>query len=552
MIIVWAMLVATAAFAQLPVPNGANTNAAAPAAPAADPLGRETPAGMVAGFLGALAEHNYERAAEYLDLSKEKDTWGPSAARQLQRVLDQGGYIISRLGLSTAPAGDQDDGLMPNQEKFGAIRTINGNVDLLAERVERDNGKIWLVSAKTVAELPELSRTVISSRIDRILPDVLRDNQFAGAPIGHWLAIVVLAMLAYALVWLVTGGIWLAVFHFHNRFTDSRIRRVLLASARPIRVLLTTWALWLATVLLGVSIIARQHLASATELLGWIAISWIVWRVVDAFGEFATDRMTLRGRLSMLSAVTFIRRSVKFAIFAFAAIAGLDALGFNVTAGLAALGIGGLAIALGAQKTIEHLVGSLTLVADQPIRVGDFCRFGETIGTVEDIGMRSTRIRTLERTLVTVPNGQLASLQIENYSRRDKFWFHPILDLRYETTPDQMRNVLAAMRKMLLDHPRVDDDPARVRLIGLGSISLQVEIFAYVHAINYDDFLEVKEDLILRLMELIEDEGTGFAFPSQTVYVTRDKGIALPKPAASAADNQQGAPSQPSTVAQSS
>jgi len=529
LVVVWALLAATASYAQVPTPNG--TAAPATPAPAADPLGRETPAGMVSGFLAAAAEQNYERAAEYLDLSKEKDAWGPSVARQLQRVLDQGGYLLSRLRLSTDPAGDQDDGLMPNQEKFGAIRTSNGTVDLLAERIDGKDGKIWLVSARTVAELPDLSRTVISSLVDRVLPDALRDYQVAGAPIGHWLAIVVLAVAAYLVVWLVTGGLWLAVFHFHNRFTESRIRRVLHASARPIRLLLTAWLLWAATVLFGVSIIARQHLGSALELVGWVAISWIVWRVVDASGEFAIDRMTMRGRLSMLSAVTFIRRSVKFVIIAFVVIVGLDALGYNVTTGLAALGIGGIAIALGAQKTIEHLVGSLTLVADQPIRVGDFCRFGETLGTVEDIGMRSTRIRTLDRTLVTVPNGQLASLQIENYSRRDKFWFHPILDLRYETTAEQMRSVLAAIRKMLLDHPRVDPDPARVRLIGLGAISLQVEIFAYVHAINMDDFLEVQEDLTLRLMELIEAEGTGFAFPSQTLYLTRDKGIATPKPA---------------------
>uniref|UniRef100_Q07RT2 MscS Mechanosensitive ion channel n=1 Tax=Rhodopseudomonas palustris (strain BisA53) TaxID=316055 RepID=Q07RT2_RHOP5 len=532
-VIVWMMLAASAAFAQFTVPNGngnASGAAAQPAPPPPDPLGRETPASMVAGFIAAAAEQDYDKAANYLDLSQEKDAWGPSVARQLQRVLDRGGIVFSRLQLNSEPQGNLDDGLGPDQEKIGLVRTEHGKVDLLAQRVDGKDGKIWLVSSKVVSDLPELSRTVVSSPLDRILPYPLRDDyRIVGVPLGYWLAVIVLAMLAYGLVWSVTEAAAWVVFRSRNRFADSRIRRVLHASALPIRLLLAAVVLRVSMVLSGVPIVARQYLAGITEFLGWIALSWIVWRVVDALAGFAIDQMTGRGRLSMLSAVTFIRRTIKFALVAFAVIAGLNSLGYNVTAGLAALGIGGIAIALGAQKTIEHLVGSLTLVTDQPIRVGDFCRFGETLGTVEDIGMRSTRIRTLDRTLVTVPNGQLAASQIENFSRRDKFWFHPILDLRYETTPDQMRGLLTTIRDFLLAHPDVDNDPPRVRLIGLGETSLRVEIFAYVHAINFDAFLAVQEDLILRLMELVEAAGTGFAFPSQTLYVTRDKGFSGPK-----------------------
>ncbi|WP_322514262.1 mechanosensitive ion channel family protein [Rhodopseudomonas palustris] len=525
LLIVWALLAVNAAFAQIPAPNG-NGNGTPPAKveeKPADPLGRDTPAGMVSGFINAAAEQNYDKAAQYLDLSQEKGAWGPSVAQQLQRILDQGGYVFSRLRLSADAAGDQDDGLAPDQDRFGAVRTENGSVDLIAQRVDgKDGVKIWLVSAKTVGDLPALSRTVTSSLVDKILPYALRDEyRLAGVPAGHWLAVIVLAVLTFSIVWAITAAILWVVFRF--RGPESRVSRVLSASALPIRLFLTAMLLRIALVMTGVAIVARQHMSGATELLGWIALSWIVWRVVDALAEFAIARMTLRGRLSMLSAVTFIRRSVKFALVAFAAIAGLNALGYNVTAGLAALGIGGIAIALGAQKTIEHLVGSLTLVTDQPMRVGDFCKFGETMGTIEDIGMRSTRIRTLDRTLVTVPNGALAAVQIENFSRRDKFWYHPILDLRYETTPDQMRSLIATMREMLLEHPKVDNDPARVRLLGFGPSSLRVEIFAYIHAVSMDEFLEVQEELTLGLMEIVEAAGTGFAFPSQTVYVARDK-----------------------------
>ncbi|MBB1091299.1 mechanosensitive ion channel family protein [Rhodopseudomonas palustris] len=527
LLIVWAILAADAAFAQIPAPNG-NGNGANPPAKVeekpADPLGRNTPAGMVTGFIDAAAEQNYDKAAQYLDLSQEKGAWGPSVAQQLQRILDQGGYVFSRLRLSSEPAGDQDDGLAPDQDKFGAVRTDHGTVDLIAQQVDgKDGGKIWLVSAKTVGDLPALSRTVTSSLVDRILPYALRDEyRLAGAPVGHWLAVVVLALLSFGVVWSITAAIFWVIFRLRKR-QDSRIRRVLNASALPIRLFLTAMVLRIAMVLTGVSIVARQHMSGATELLGWIALSWIVWRVVDALAEFTIARMTLRGRLSMLSAINFLRRSIKFVIIALALILGLDALGYNITAGLAALGIGGIAIALGAQKTIEHLVGSLTLVTDQPMRVGDFCKFGETSGTIEDIGMRSTRIRTLDRTLVTVPNGALAAVQIENFSRRDKFWYHPTLDLRYDTKPDQMRALIASIREMLLEHPKVDNDPARVRLLGFGPNSLKVEIFAYVHAVSGDEFLEVQEDLTLQVMELVEASGTGFAVASQqTVYLRCD------------------------------
>lgn len=540
LLIVWAILATNVAFAQIPTPGGNGSDPPAKTEKVADPLGRDTPAGMVAGFISAAAEQNYEKAAQYLDLSQEKGAWGPSVAQQLQRILDQGGYVFSRLRLSSEAAGDVDDGLPPDQDKFGAVRTTSGSVDLIAQRVDdKDGNKIWLVSSRTVAELPSLSRTVISSLVDRLLPYSLRDDyRFAGVPVGHWLAVLALAVVSFLLVWAIISSLLWVVFKIRNR-QDSRVRKVLSASAFPIRLFFTVWMLRVTMVLAGVSIVARQHMSSVTEILGWIALSWIIWRVVDALGEFTIARMTLRGRLSMLSAVTFIRRAVKFALVAFAVIAGLNALGYNVTAGLAALGIGGIAIALGAQKTIEHLVGSLTLVTDQPMRVGDFCKFGETMGTIEDIGMRSTRIRTLDRTLITVPNGTLAALPIENFSRRDKFWYHPTLDLRYETTPDQLRTLMASMREMLLDHPKVDS-PGRVRMIGFGPNSLKVEIFSYVHAMDVDEFLEVQEELSLRLMELVEEAGTGFALASQTLYLARDRALSMTRSPQLAPQDDQG------------
>jgi MscS family membrane protein len=199
--------------------------------------------------------------------------------------------------------------------------------------------------------------------------------------------------------------------------------------------------------------------------------------------------------------------------------------GINLTAVVAGLGIGGIAVAFAAQKTIENFFGGLFLVWDKPIRLGDYCKAGEHAGTVEHIGLRSTLIRTLNRTVVSIPNGQLSSISVENFAMRDRFLFRHTLNLRYETTADQLRYVVAQTRELLYEHPRVDSTTARVRFVAFGQSSIDVEIFAYVLETVQEVYLAVQEDLLLRIMDLVESSGSGFAFPSQTLYMSKDEGL---------------------------
>jgi len=199
--------------------------------------------------------------------------------------------------------------------------------------------------------------------------------------------------------------------------------------------------------------------------------------------------------------------------------------GINIAAVLTGLGIGGIAIAFAAQKTLENLFGGIMIISDRPVRVGDFCRAGDYSGTVENIGLRSTRIRTLERTVVSVPNGQLAVVSLENYAMRDKIWFHHILRLRYETTAEQLRYILAQIRKMLYQHPKIETPTARIRFVGFGSSSFDLDVFAYVLETVYSIFLEIQEDLLLRILEIVEASGTRLAIPSQTTYAAGDPGL---------------------------
>jgi len=192
---------------------------------------------------------------------------------------------------------------------------------------------------------------------------------------------------------------------------------------------------------------------------------------------------------------------------------------------VAGLSIGGLAIGLAARSTLENFIGGLTLLADKPIRVGDFCQFGGQLGTIEGLGLRSVKVRSLDRTVVTVPNGEFVNLHLENYSRRDSILLRTTLQLRYETTPDQLRWVLTQLRKLFLQHPAVLAEPSRARFIGFGAHSLDIELFAYVDTNDYNTYLGIQEDLFLRMIDLVERSGTGFAFPSTVNYLTRDKGV---------------------------
>jgi MscS family membrane protein len=189
------------------------------------------------------------------------------------------------------------------------------------------------------------------------------------------------------------------------------------------------------------------------------------------------------------------------------------------------LGVGGIVLALAVRPTLENFIGGLVLFSDKPVRIGDFCRFGEEHGSVEDIGMRSTRIRKRDDTVVTVPNAEFSKLQITNYDRRRRRLYDTVLGLRYETTPEQLRYVMAKLREMLIGHPKVSSEHLHVRFAGFGAYSLDVKLYAYIRTTGWLTYLAIVEDINLRIMDVVAEAGTGFAFPSQTTYLGRDAGL---------------------------
>jgi MscS family membrane protein len=222
------------------------------------------------------------------------------------------------------------------------------------------------------------------------------------------------------------------------------------------------------------------------------------------------------------------RRLVDILIVVIGGLVMLRSLGVDPTPALAGLGVGGIAVALAAQKTLENVVAGASLIFDQAVRIGDFLKMDTVQGTVEHIGLRSTRIRTLDRTIVSVPNSQIANASLETLSARDKFWFHPVVGLRYETTPQQLRDVVDGIRRLLAEHPSAEPESVRVRFIRLGQSSLDVDVSAYLLARDWNHFLELQEGLLFGVTDVVQEAGTGIAFPSQTMYISNAQ---MPEPA---------------------
>lgn len=486
---------------------------------------RETPRGTVRGFLSAVANQDYEEASVYLNItdSLQNDTSGKELSMVLQRLLDQGS-LIPTARLSNNPGGIIDDGLSLGMERVGTITANGETVEVLLEKTITPEGtEVWLFSATT---LNQISRAELEEVwIDQQLPDTLSETLWFGAPASHWLVILVLLIAAFILAWGVT---WLVRFILNKIWKGSTIdptKGVIASLALPVSLYLAVWLFVLLSQQAGVSIVLRQRFSALTLITAVVAIFIFLWQLSGFIGRFTSKRMAQRGNASGTSIVLFLQRAARFVIAVLGAIIVLDVLGINVTAGLAALGIGGLALAFGAQKTIENFIGGVAVVVDQPVRVGDFCVVGDVVGTVEKIGMRSTQIRTLARTVITIPNGEFSSSRIENFAHRDRFLFNPKLRFRFESTPDQLRFLLVEIRQILYAHPKVSPDPARIRFTELGPDSLDMEIFSYVIVGNFDEFLEVQEDVLLRIMDVVDASGTDFAFPSQTIYFAGDSGM---------------------------
>jgi len=506
-----------------------STTPATPAAPT-DPLGRNTPTNTVLGFLKAATAGDYSIAAQYLQMSPaRRQAEGEQTAAKLKYALDKS--FIGNYSRFNQPEGTPQEGVALGHQKLGTMSAGDVEVDLDLVRVSDSSaGKIWLISSETLVKLPELSDQVEARQVESKLPTFLVKHQVGGMPLWQWLALLLATPIAAGLGWLTLALLEVPVRWWARRRGQMDAANWKTVSG-PAWLLTGTLIHQVFVVYLRMPLLMRHYYFQITSIALILSATWIFWRIV----RWSLYRVRLRalahGHVGTGSVMVLGERVLKAIIFVLGILAILGNLGFNMSTALAGLGIGGLAIGFGAQKTIENLFGGVSVLGDEVFRVGDVCRFGDRTGVVEDIGLRSTRIRTEERTLLAIPNGTVATINLENLSRRDKILFKTSLNLRSETKADHLRFILAEVRRLLYSHPKVESTTVRVRLIDIAGAAPNVEVLSYILTQDFNEFAAVREDVLLRMMDIVESSGSGLALPSQTLYIGRDAGMAQDKTA---------------------
>jgi MscS family membrane protein len=493
----------------------------APAKTGIDPLGRETPYGTVFGFLETAQQGNYGIAAQYLQLSPaRRQTQGEALAMKLNVAMNRA--FVGNLRPSRQPDGTPQEDVSPDRQKLGTMVSGHTEVDVELVRVSDPNvGKIWLFSSETLAKIPELYDQIQARRVESRLPMWMVKHELAGMPLWQWLALLLLIPVAAAAGWL-----FVVVVHIPVRWWARRHGQPALVQwqsvSGPEWLLAGTVVHRILASYVGMPLLQQHYYFQLTAVAVVVGANWILWRFIQWLLRRVRNRALSRGHAGTGSLMLLAERIVKAAVFLMAVFTIFGILGFNMSTALAGLGIGGLAIGFGAQQTIANLFGGVSVLGDEVIRVGDVCRFGDRTGTVEDIGLRSTRVRTEERTLLAIPNGTVATINVENLSRRDKMLFKTVLALHSNTAPGHVRYVLSEVRQVVSSHDKIEKASVRVRLVELTPASTNIELVCYILTQDFNEYAEIREDLLLRVMDFVEDSGTTLAFPSQALLLNPD------------------------------
>lgn len=387
----------------------------------------------------------------------------------------------------------------------------------------RPLGGIALVTCVTIATAGLAALFIGADRwLEQRLPVQLLRLGPWGVPTWRWLLLPVVLIVACSLGYVLsrlTRGILLRIVQSTSTPWDEALLRRLGAPLTLAWMLCPTFLMlpWLG--LSGAPKVLADRL-SAVGLL--VALLWGLLRSLDIFGQALAQSGWAKTHPATHSLLPLAARVAKVAIIAFGSVALLSELGYPVTSLVAGLGIGGLAVALAAQKTVENLFGAFSIGADQPFREGDFVRVEDFVGTVEVIGLRSTKIRTLDRTLISIPNGKLAEMRLECYSARDRMRLACNVGLVYSTSTSQLRVILSGLERVLRAHPKIWSEAVVVRFKEFGDSSLNIEVMAWFETPDWSEFQLIRQDILLQFMEVVGNAGSSFAFPSRTVYMVNE------------------------------
>jgi MscS family membrane protein len=508
-----------------PAPEGVE-----PVEPAEAEIAPDSPRASLQAFLDACRAGRWETAARYLSLPPDRKAEGPARAKRLKAVLDRRLWFdLERI--SGESSGRRDDGLSASLEEVGRI-PIGGDrtQPVRLVRTHDDGGAFWAFSPSTLRNVEAWYGALEDRWVRERLIDAGFDVLLLPGPFEiqwwQWIALPLLGLGAWALGRLLGGLTGAALGRLVARTRTDRDDKLLRRIGPPLALAWGLGVLHLALPPLGLSAPAEKLLDALVSAGAVIVVFWALWRSVNVVADVLRTLPWAAGSPSARNLLSIGANLAKGVIAAAGAVAVLSAFGYPVATLLAGLGIGGLAFAFGAQKTVENLFGSIALAVDQPFRVGDFVKVEDFVGTVEDIGLRSTRFRTLDRTLITIPNGSLSGQRLESYSARDRMRLATTIGIEYGTTHAQMEEVLAGFERTLREHPKIWPEAMVVRFKEFGASSLDIEIMAWFEVPAWSDFQLCRQEVLLRFMRVVEEAGTAFAFPTRTVHLVNEPAAA--------------------------
>lgn len=488
----------------------------------------ESPRASMRAFFDLCDRGRYDEAARYLDLPKGLDKRGAELAQKLFAVLEAK-LLVNPEQLSPRPEGKTDDPTLPKgTQELGKIKDTRGHTVLV--RIVRHESKTpedesrWIFSQATVQSIDALYAALGGRWIRDRLPASLLEQGPWSLYWWQWLAIPVLAAISLGvgrlLAWM-TGKLARALL---GRFPWTT--RILLRLARPVTF---GWAIVVFSLLvpwLVLTLRAEEQMGRVLRALGYLAFFWALVRGVSVAGDELTGGQFGVVKPSVRSLTTVGVRLGRFVIVALSLVVALSQLGYNVTSVIAGLGLGGVAIAFAAQKTLGDLFGSVAILVDAPFQIGDTVRVDTVEGTVESIGLRSTRLRTADRTLIIIPNGKLADMRIESLGPRDRMRFATKLSLARSTSSDQLRKITADITNDIRGHEKVRGADVLVRLGALGDQSYDLDCSATVETVDAIEFAKVREDLLIACIEAVKKNGAELSIPARVM-------VPVPKEAAS-------------------
>ena len=476
----------------------------------------QTPQQALVALYSAFRMGDPESAALYLDLryipESLEEVPPVNIARGLLFIFSQQN-VLDLTRISSEPEGSLEDGLPEDLERVGTVSLSDEVIPVYLQRIEEADGTpVWRVSNATVVRIPDMWDELGYSALNVWLSQVLPEFYVLG--MGNFQVAILLATAIGG--WFVTGWISLLIAGLGGRFSNpwqhaiSRFLRV------PLRLILYVALIRIVIANLGLSVIAKAYLQSSP--LEYLVAVILAFGLLNLYRDYKIRQLELHGDVEYVALIKPVVVILRIIVATTAALMWADQAGFNVSTLIAGLGVGSLAVALAAQKTLENVIGAITLYTARPIRPGDWCRFGQIQGTVEEIGLRSVTLRTQNRTLVTVPNSMFSSADIENFSVRDRIRFYKLLQLQMPA-PDQLRAILGEFRALFAAHPMVQQNTISVRLADIEAATAVVRLDAGILTRNYEEYLAVAEDLNLRIIEIVHQNGAIFSGPGQVLQI---------------------------------